>query len=184
MSNHTDEFVGRSFSASIGEPWDFESDAGPNRLDGRVTDVSTDAEFPWRLCTVSVFRNGGRAVTTVAIVDRYATQDGLLRRLARGERVGANFVYDPLARLYRDEIEARAKDGLAVAIAAVADDDVIDEVVALARDVRHGPSRLLLLSALERSSDPRARVALVELQTDPELRREIRAVLQRLKRAK
>lgn len=96
MSNHTDELVGRSFSASIGEPWDFESDAGPNRLDGRVTAVSTDAESPWCLCTVSVFRNGGRAVTTVAIVDRYATQDGLLRRLARGERVGANFVYDPL----------------------------------------------------------------------------------------
>jgi len=94
MSNHTDSLVGCSVSASIGEPWDFESDAGPNRLHGRVTAVSSAAEpVSWCLCTVSAFRKDGHVVTTVGIVDRYAALDTIQRRLARGERVGANFVY-------------------------------------------------------------------------------------------
>lgn len=110
-----------------------------------------------------------------------AVREGIARALAVPE---AKVGWELLVQLYRDELEARAKDGLAEAIAAVADDDVIGEVVALARDVRHGPSRLLLLSALERSSDPRARTALMDLGTDPELRKEIRVILHRLKRAK
>ena len=46
-----------------------------------------------------------------------------------------------LRRLYQDERDARVKDGLAVALAAAADDEVIRDVIALARDIRHGPSR-------------------------------------------
>lgn len=76
------------------------------------------------------------------------------------------------------------KDGLAAAIAAAADDKVIGDVIDLARDARHGSSRLLLLSALERSADPRARAALMDLGTDPDLTQEIQVILRRLKRAK
>ncbi|MBI4511332.1 MAG: hypothetical protein HY698_16990 [Deltaproteobacteria bacterium] len=95
MSNHTDNLVGRSVSASIGEPWDFESDAGKNRLNGVVIAVSGAADsVQWCLCTVSEFRKDGNPVRTVGIVDRYAVQDDLPQRLARGEKVGANFVYD------------------------------------------------------------------------------------------
>jgi hypothetical protein len=95
MSNRTDSLVGRLVSASIGEPWDFESDAGQNRLDGRVTAVSAATDsVQWCLCSVSEFRKDGNVVRTVGIVDRYAAQDALPQRLARGERVGANFVYD------------------------------------------------------------------------------------------
>jgi hypothetical protein len=89
-----------------------------------------------------------------------------------------------LTRLYREEQQDRAKDGLAVAIAAAADDDLVDDVIALARDTRQGPSRLLLLSALERSASPQARAALMDLGTDVELEKEIRVILRRLKRAK
>ena len=42
-------------------------------------------------------------------------------------------------------------------------------MIDLARDARNGPGRLLLLSGLERSADPRARATLMELGTDPEL---------------
>lgn len=69
----------------------------------------------------------------------------------------AKFGWSALKRLYSDEQDLEVKDALAVALAAIADAEVIDEIIALARDGRHGPSRLLLLSALERSSDsPRA----------------------------
>ncbi|BAS27245.1 hypothetical protein [Limnochorda pilosa] len=95
----------------------------------------------------------------------------------------AKFGWDVLTRLFRDERDdERAKDGLAVAIAAIADDQTIGEVIALARDPQHGSSRLLLLSALERSRDPRALAALMELETDPDLVKEIRVILRRLKR--
>ncbi len=88
-----------------------------------------------------------------------------------------------LTRLFRDETEKRPKDALAVAIAAAADDDVIEEVIGLARDTRYGTTRVLLLRALERSADPRARAALMELGTDPDLKQEIQVILKRLKRA-
>jgi hypothetical protein len=108
-------------------------------------------------------------------------REGIARALAVPE---AKFGWDVLTRLYRDEQDKRAKDGLAVAIAAASDDEVISDVIALARDTRHGPSRLLLLSALERSADPRARATLMELGTDPDLKKEIQVILRRLNRAK
>ena len=82
-----------------------------------------------------------------------------------------------LLGLYRDETDARVKDALAVAIAGVADDEVIDDVITLAREPRHGPSRVLLLRAIERSAAPGAREALVDLQGDPELAEEIQRIL-------
>lgn len=108
-------------------------------------------------------------------------REGIARALAVSQ---AKFAWDVLTRLYRDEDERDAKDGLAVAISVVADDKVIDEVLALVRDARHGPSRILLLRALERSRDPRAGAALMELGTDPELNREIQVILRRIKKRK
>jgi hypothetical protein len=108
-------------------------------------------------------------------------REGIARALAVPE---AKFGWAVLTRLYREEPEARVRSGLAVAIAAAADDTVVDDVIALIRDTRHGSSRLLLLSALERSTDPRTRAALMELGTDPELVKEIQVILRRLKRSK
>ena len=109
-------------------------------------------------------------------------REGVARALAVPEAKATGWVV--LTRLYQEEPEDRVKDGLAVAIAAAADDEVIGDVIALARDVRHGSSRLLLLSALEHSTDPQARAALLALGTDPDLTKEIQVILRRLKRAK
>jgi len=108
-------------------------------------------------------------------------REGIARALAVPE---AKFGWGVLVPLYRNEQDKRAKDGLAAAIAAAADDEVIAEVIELAEDQRHGPSRLLLVRAIERSRDPRAYRALVGLATDPELRKEVQVVLHRLERAK
>ena len=111
-----------------------------------------------------------------------AVREGIARALAVRE---ASCGWEVLTRLYRDEHEVRAKDGLAVAIAAAANDELIGDVIALARDTSQGPSRLLLLGALERSADRRARAALMALGTDPDLTTEIQVILRRrLKRAK
>ena len=104
-------------------------------------------------------------------------REGIARALAVPEAKATG--WDVLTRLYREEQELRPKDGLAAAIAAAADDDVSGDVIALARDTRHGSSRLLLLSALDRSSDPRARAALMDLRADPDLAKEIRVILGR-----
>lgn len=107
-------------------------------------------------------------------------REGIARALAVDE---ARYGWDSLKRLYQKEPTGTdAKDGLAVALGEVADDEVIGDVIALARDARHGTSRLLLLSALERSQDPRARKTLMELGSDPEVYKEVQVILKRLKR--
>lgn len=106
-------------------------------------------------------------------------REGIARALAVPE---AKVGWSVLTRLYRDEQDKRAKDGLAVAIAAASDEDVIGDVITLVRDTQHGPSRLLLLGALERSVDPRAKATLTNLRTDPELQKEVQLILRRLKR--
>lgn len=110
-------------------------------------------------------------------------REGIARALAVPD---SRFAWDILTRLYRAEPDnLDAKHGLAVALAVVADSEVIDEVIALLRDKRHGTSRGLLLGALDRSKDPRATAALMELGDDPVLAKEIQIILRRrLKRRK
>jgi hypothetical protein len=65
------------------------------------------------------------------------------------------------------------KSGLAAALSAASNDEVIDELAALAMDKANGDSRLLLLDGLRRSRSPIAREALRELADDPALAKEI-----------
>ena len=108
-----------------------------------------------------------------------AIRGGIARALTVAE---AQPHWDSLIRQYREERGEYAKEGLAVAISGIATDDVIEDVIALARDRRHGASRVLLLHALERSKDPRARQALMELGADPELQKQIQIIFKRKKR--
>lgn len=107
-------------------------------------------------------------------------REGIARALAVPEAKSEG--WETLTRLFREEQEEQAKDGLAVAIAGAADDEVIDEVIALARDESLGASRVILLHALEHSRDRRARAALMEFGAHPNLGAESRAILRRLKR--
>jgi hypothetical protein len=102
-------------------------------------------------------------------------REGIARALAVPD---ARFGWETLTRLYRQEkVGTDAKDGLAVAIAATADDEALDEVISLARDAAHGESRLLLLRALARSNTLRAREALSEFAESPGLTKEARRLL-------
>lgn len=105
-------------------------------------------------------------------------REGIARALAVRD---AKFGWDVLMRLYREESDPSAKDGLAVALAATADEGTIEDVIALAGDPWHGPSRLLLMRAIKRSRHPDAYAALTDLEADPELAEEVRALLGRRK---
>lgn len=90
-----------------------------------------------------------------------------------------NASWPTLVRLYRAERDDRVRDALAVALVIAATDDQLDDVMTLAREPQLGASRLRLLSRLEGTADPRARRALMDLRTDPDLGAEIEAILKR-----
>jgi HEAT repeat protein len=103
-------------------------------------------------------------------------REGIARALAVPD---AAFAWDDLARLYRNEPpDTDAKDGLAAALAATASESVVEQLIELAQDTKHGESRVLLLGALARSRTPEAQRALQELHIDPQLATE----LERLRR--
>lgn len=106
-------------------------------------------------------------------------REGIARALAVPQSI---VFWDILTRLYTEEERKDAKDGLAAAIAAAADDSVTDDVMSMAANKKNGPSRLLLLSALERAKDLRVIAALMELTADPELKIEAETILRRLGR--
>jgi hypothetical protein len=68
-----------------------------------------------------------------------------------------------------------AKDGLACAVAAAVTDERLSELIALAGDRSQGESRILLLSGLKRrrKKNSRAKQAIDELASDPDLQMEI-----------
>ena len=70
--------------------------------------------------------------------------------------------------------EKRVKDGLAVALAATVTEDVLDDLIAIAKDSSHGDSRLLLLRALKKSKGDKGKQALRDLLSDPVLGKEIK----------
>jgi hypothetical protein len=110
-----------------------------------------------------------------------AVREGISRAMAVP---AAKFAWPALVKLYRQEHPGQAKDGMAVAIANVVDDETLEELIALAGDAQHGESRLLLLNALERSRLPQARKALMDLGGDPALHKEVQRILRRKKRAR
>jgi hypothetical protein len=105
-----------------------------------------------------------------------AIREGVARALAVPEAVVA---WRLLVGLYREESDPRLREAFAVALAGCANRETLADLISLARDVRQGSSRILLLQALERSPDPGADVALSELATDPVLSEDVGAIVRR-----
>lgn len=73
------------------------------------------------------------------------------------------------------------QDSLIAALCGMATSDDLPKMISLINDRRLGASRVLIVGNLMRSRRPEAREALLKLQNDPDLRKEIAS---RLKRAK
>lgn len=104
-----------------------------------------------------------------------AIREGIARALGVPETGQQG--WDHIIAAFRDERDARVKSGLAVAIAAAASADRVDDVLALLRDRGHGSCRVLLLDVLRRLPAAARRVILEELAPDPELGHECRRML-------
>ena len=136
-----------------------------------------EVESAWDLVNTSTPYPGALPILLEHLGRSYPdrVREGIARALAVGD---AKFGWARLVSLYREEPAGTdAKDGLAVALAAASDDEVVDELVSLARDPAHGESRILLLRGLKRSRTPQANAALKEFSGDPVLGQEARALL-------
>jgi HEAT repeat protein len=106
-------------------------------------------------------------------------REGIARALAVRE---ARSLWDGLVTAYLAETDTSTngmKWALHLAIAAAADRTVLDALILLACDRRHGRSRALFVHALARINDPRAIATLVELASDPDLAGDVQRVLPR-----
>ena len=93
-STEPELLIARRIWASVGEPWDFSSHAGENRLEGQILDVSGPHEPKgWILCDVSLFRNSGVEVSRVAATRRYAGGGSIVEELLAQGSVGVNLLY-------------------------------------------------------------------------------------------
>lgn len=110
-----------------------------------------------------------------------SVREGIARALAVPD---AKSGWDALLQLFRIEKDERVKNGMAVALAAVADDSNIGEVIELVRDPQHGSSRVLLLEPIAHSREPEAQAAFVLFAADPFLAKEAGLIMGRRKRRK
>lgn len=111
--------------------------------------------------------------------------DDLLEIVARGLGAPeAKFAWSEMRDHYRRMQDSWAKDGLAAALATVADDELLGDLIDLARDQSNGPSRVLLLDALRRSRNSKALGALNELVKDPQLEKEVASIMKIIARRK
>jgi hypothetical protein len=148
--------------------------------------VGWKVESVWDLVNTSAIYAEAIPVLLKHLVLPYSdrTREGIARALAVPDARGA---WSTLAEEYQKapqgvgaiapgetkEFRLGTKDGLACALAATATEEVMDELVALAKDRTHGSSRVLLLSALRKSKSSVAKEALSELASDPDLKKEI-----------
>ena len=109
-------------------------------------------------------------------------REGIVRALAVPE---SRPLWNALVDRYLAETDKTThgmKWALHLAIAAAADLTVLDELIKLASDRRHGRNRALFVDALARFDDPQARAALEELARDPDLTEDVQRVTKRPQR--
>lgn len=95
MSSHSrEELIGRSYEISIGEPWDFVSDIGKNKLIGTVLDISkVGSNKDWIIFKVSPFQHEKKRIEFVAGVNRYLSSQDIFGEIEKGNNVTLNFMY-------------------------------------------------------------------------------------------
>jgi hypothetical protein len=104
-------------------------------------------------------------------------REGIARALAVPE---SRPLWDEIVNRFLAETDTTThgmKWALHLAIAAAADISVVDTLIRLAVDRRHGRNRAMFVDALARMNDPRARVTLAELASDPDLGGDVQRVL-------
>jgi hypothetical protein len=89
----------------------------------------------------------------------------------------AEIAWNQIVAQYSSDSDDRVKEKLANAIIRCANKARLGEVIDLVRDPKNGPSRLILLTTLQRSRDPRALATIMDLANDPDLVKEIAFIM-------
>lgn len=103
-----------------------------------------------------------------------AIREGILRALATPETLSR---WDELVEFFENNalgLLPEQRYVAAVALNGAADDTVIEDVIRLVRNPRFGFDRAPLLFALQRSTNPKAKMLLLELRNDPVLGKEVK----------
>lgn len=104
--------------------------------------------------------------------------DRVMESLARALAVGpAAPAWDALRELYLHAQGRGEMEGLAVALAAAATEDHLDDLISLLDEPSRGDTRIHLLHAIKRVGGDRGLSLLDSLQTDPLFGREAQALL-------
>jgi hypothetical protein len=151
-----------------------------------VTDLRAagyDVTSVWDLVNSSSNYVGAIPILLSHLARSYSspTREGIARALGIRDAIDE---WPVLRGRYENEGDLRVRDGLAAALSAIANDSVIDSVIALIQDSANGPSRVLLLRALAKSKAPRARETLMALRSDPFLDKEAKFLLRTSKSTK
>lgn len=104
-------------------------------------------------------------------------REAIARAMAVSE---AKFAWHTLLKLFRQDFDQKGngvKWAVGAALAAAADDEVIQDLVRLFSDPRHGENRVVFVEVLKQSRNVDARTALERAREDPQVAREIRRVL-------
>jgi hypothetical protein len=138
-----------------------------------LREVGVNVNSVWDLVNTAASYERGIPILLKHLKQPYSdtTKEGIARALAVRE---ARRAWPVLVSEYINAPRGtRTKDGLAVAIAAVATDDVMEELIQIIKDRFHGASRVLLLKPLRKSRSLAAKEALEYFATDPDLATEI-----------
>lgn len=88
------DYIGKKFEASIGEPWDFESSAGDNKLIGHILDLPDDlSKYDWLLLEVLPFLNNNIKINQVLGVNRYISSQNIYENLNNNKKIILNFMF-------------------------------------------------------------------------------------------
>ena len=109
-------------------------------------------------------------------------REGIARALAIPQaRIGWTQLVDHFQK-DRDRSGLGSKFAIASALATIADESTIDDLIGLAMDRRHGQNRIPFIKTLARASAPRARDALQQLALDSDTSAEVKRTLKNMGR--
>lgn len=104
MCNPIDKFLGKKFYASIGEPWDFISQAGQNRLEGVINEIIYGTKNqPIIICNIKPFLSDGNEIQSIAGVNRYISSQNIIDNLSLSKPITLNFFYQKSGQLFQSE---------------------------------------------------------------------------------
>lgn len=114
MSNLTrNELIGKRVILSIGEPWDFDSPDGQNKLMGVISEISKNenSKRPWVLLNTTPFEYDNKSISQLIGHSRHVGCNAI-EDLLMGRSASCNFIFKKTGlEIHRHNVENELIDG-------------------------------------------------------------------------